>query len=92
MTSFEMIGVSRPAVGTDALGMDDLDRIDPEDLRHQLEEIRAALEPLLTPADASRLGLTEITVGLTLGASGKILFIAEGSVEATITLTFSSLG
>jgi hypothetical protein len=62
--------------------------IDTDDLREQLAEIRDSLDPLLS--DSGRdLSLSSVDIALTLSASGKVLFIAEGAVEASITLTFS---
>ena len=62
--------------------------VDTDDLRNQLAEIRDSLDPLLS-GERTGLSLSEVTVGLTLSASGKVWFIAEGSVEASITLTFT---
>ena len=62
--------------------------VDTDDLREQLAQIRNSLDPLLSDEGAG-LSLSEITIALTLSASGKILFISESGVEASITLTFS---
>lgn len=93
MTLFGLAGVPAtapalaPGEGADTIG---LGVVDPQELREQLAEIRDALQPLLAEEQAagSGMGLAEITVGLALGASGKVLFIAEGSVEASIGLVF----
>jgi hypothetical protein len=76
---------TRPTV--DAFGTD-APSIDTNDLRNQLEEIRDSLDPLLSETGRA-LSLTSVDIALTLSASGKVLFIAEGGVEASITLTFS---
>ena len=63
-------------------------KIDPDDLRRQLEQIRDSLDPLLHDPSTG-LSLNSVEIGLTLSASGKVLFIGEAGVEASITLTFS---
>jgi hypothetical protein len=69
-------------------GADAVPKVDMDDLRDQLQEIRDSLDPLLS--DSGRgLSLNDVEIALTLSASGKVLFIAEGGVEASITLTFS---
>lgn len=93
MPSYELVGVPEAEVmGFDSQTADILQRVDLDDLRAQLTEIRDALKPVLDEdeAEGGRMRLDEIKVGLTLGASGRIMFIAKGSVEATITMTFSA--
>lgn len=63
-------------------------QIDTVKLRDQLGDIRDALSPLLAD-QGSPLSLSELEIGLTLSASGKVMFIAEAGIEASITLTFS---
>jgi hypothetical protein len=72
----------------DAFGTDREPTVDTDALRDQLEEIRDSLDPLLSDTGRA-LSLSSVDVALTLSASGKVLFIAEGGVEASITLTFS---
>jgi hypothetical protein len=72
----------------DAIGTDRAPTVDTDDLRDQLEKIRDSLDPLLSDS-GSGLSLSSVDISLTLSASGKVLFIAEGAVEASITLTFS---
>lgn len=58
-------------------------------LRSQLEEIRDAILPIAGPgAEAGSFGLQTLEFDLTIGAEGKIWFVAKGSVEASIKLTF----
>jgi hypothetical protein len=78
------------ATGTtvDAVDTDAVPRLDTEDLRVQLEEIRDSLAPLISDSDRS-LSLSAVELALTLSASGKVLFVGEAGVEASITLTFS---
>lgn len=63
--------------------------VDTAELRQQLADIRDALAPVLEDDGGAALRLSSLEIGLTLSASGKVLFIAEAGVEATITLTFS---
>jgi len=65
-------------------------QVDLEKLRDQLTDIRDALHPLLE-ADATThgLGLASVEVKLSVGFEGKVLFVAKGSAEASITLTFA---
>jgi hypothetical protein len=64
--------------------------VDLDELRDQLREIRDAINPVITevPADGA-LGLESVVISLAIGYKGKILFLVSGSVEASITLTFS---
>ena len=64
--------------------------VDLDELRDQLREIRDAINPIITevPADGA-LGLESLVLSLTVGYQGKLLFLVSGSVQASITLTFS---
>jgi len=64
--------------------------VDLDELRDQLSEIRDAINPIITevPADGA-LGLESLELSLTVGYEGRILFLVSGSVQASITLTFS---
>lgn len=61
-----------------------------DDLREELIEIRDAINPIITevPADGA-LSLQRLVLSLTVSRQGRILFLMSGSVEASITLTFS---
>ena len=72
----------------DAIGTDAAPKVDTDNLCRDLAQIRNSLDPLLSD-DGARLSLSEVTIGLTLSATGKVLFISEATVEASITLTFS---
>jgi hypothetical protein len=63
--------------------------VDTDKLREDLAEIRDSLSPVLEEEPGNKLALSELEIGLTLSAEGKLLFIATAGVEATITLTFS---
>ncbi len=72
------------------MGAEDLPDIDVDQVRQQLDEIRASLEPLIT--DGGGLGLKEVAVELGVTMTGKVGFIvagAEAEASATITLTFA---
>jgi hypothetical protein len=64
--------------------------VDLDKLRDQLTEIRDAISPMVTevPADGA-LGLESVAISLTVSREGRILFIASGSVSASITLTWA---
>lgn len=67
-----------------------LGKVDPEALSAQLAEIRNALDPFVdSGGQASAFGLESLEIALTIGAEGKVWFVASGSVEASITMTFS---
>ena len=65
--------------------------LDLDDLSEQLQEIRNAITPVIAdePQAAGGFGLESLEIALTVGAEGKIWFIVSGSVEASITMTFS---
>lgn len=67
--------------------------VDLEELKDQLKEIRNAINPIIAEeSQAGGFGLDSLEISLTVGASGKVLFIASGSVEASITMTFARPG
>jgi hypothetical protein len=68
--------------------LDAAPQVDTDDLCQELAQIRDSLGPLLSDS-AKDLSLSSVDIALTLSASGKVWFIAEGAVEASITLTFS---
>ena len=59
-------------------------------LRSQLEEIRDAILPVAAePAGAQGgFGLQTLEIDLTIGAEGQVWFVAKGSLEASLKLTF----
>jgi len=65
--------------------------VDLDDLSGQLQEIRDAITPIIAgeTQTAGDFGLESLEISLTVGAEGKIWFIASGSAEASITMTFS---
>jgi hypothetical protein len=59
-------------------------------LRSQLEEIRDAILPVASAPNVAKdgFGLQTLELDLTIGAEGQVWFVAKGSVEASIKLTF----
>ncbi|TML45289.1 MAG: hypothetical protein E6G19_05265 [Actinobacteria bacterium] len=59
-------------------------------LRSQLEEIRDAILPVAAGPDGAvgGFGLQTLEIDLTIGAEGQVWFVAKGSLEASIKLTF----
>ena len=82
MAEYEVIGPRTEGVTAQLFG-----HIDPNDLCEQLKDIRDSLAPVVQDS-TSGLPLQQVEVGLTLSASGKVAFIAEAGLEASITLTF----
>jgi hypothetical protein len=63
--------------------------VDPSDLAKQLKDISDAVAPVLAESDAKQpFGLDSIELTLTIGGEGRVLFVAKGSVEASIKATF----
>ena len=63
--------------------------VDVSTVRTQLEEIRDAILPVASGGDGGGgFGLQTLEIDLTIGAEGKIWFVAKGSAEASIKLTF----
>jgi hypothetical protein len=62
--------------------------IDLEKLRDQLQEIRDGLAGIAGESAADGLRLETLEIDLTVGAEGSVWFVAKGSAEASIKLTF----
>jgi len=58
-------------------------------LSDQLKEIRDAFVGITQERSADGFGLSSLEVDLTIGAEGRVWFVAKGSVEASIKLTFA---
>ena len=87
MSSYGVVDLSSTApVALGAAGSGELEL---SGLASQLEEIRDALQPVLDePSPAGGFGLQSLEVALTIGLEGKVWFVASGSAEASVTLTF----
>lgn len=63
--------------------------VDPEKLAGQLKHISDSIAPVLAKTEVKEgFGLQTIEIALTLGAEGGVWFVAKGSAEASITVTF----
>jgi len=63
--------------------------VDLDSLREQLEEIRDSLTPVVSDqAEGDGLRLQEIELSLAVGLEGKVWFVAKGTAEASLKLTF----
>jgi hypothetical protein len=64
-------------------------RVSPSELANQLKDISDAIAPVLAEAEpSSGFGLQTIELSLTIGAEGGVWFVAKGSAEASIAVTF----
>lgn len=63
--------------------------VDLDELRDQLVEIRDTLSGLIDADSPDGIRLSSVELSLTVGAEGGVWFIAKGSVEGSITMTFS---
>jgi hypothetical protein len=61
-----------------------------EQVAEQLREIRDTISQVIDEEPhAGRIGLDSIEISLTVGAEGRVWFVAKGSVEASIKLIFA---
>jgi len=64
--------------------------VDPARIARELRDVTDAIAPVLADADAhATFGLHTVELALTIGAEGGVWFVAKGSAEASIKLTFS---
>ena len=92
MATFDIVDLSRPGVVTRGGGYQTdslVGTMDTVELARQLHELRSDLSSVLEASEKG-IGLKSILVRLTVGAEGRVAFIAKGSVEASIEVTFSS--
>lgn len=81
--TYDIVDLSAgPGVQVEAWG-----KVNPRNLVEKLIPIRDALTQLIEPN--SKFGLQSLEVSLTLTAEGGVAFIAKGSAEASLTLTFA---
>jgi|1185.fasta_scaffold304869_1 hypothetical protein len=83
-----------PEEQTEVQGWRRIGDVDPEALAGQLEPIREAFESRLFQGSRGVVGfgLQSVEVSLTVTAEGGVGFIAKGSIEGSITLTFERPG
>jgi hypothetical protein len=91
MTDFGVIDLSTESpVQVTAIGGWGDRKINLVEVRRQLEEIRDAILPVATGGGTQGgFGLQSLVIALTVSAEGKILFVAKGAIEASISLTFA---
>ena len=92
MANFDIVDLTKPGVITrgGAYQTDSLvGTMDTVELARQLQELRSDLSSVLNASEKG-IGLKSIVVRLTVGAEGRVAFIAKGSIEASIEVTFSS--
>jgi len=64
-------------------------KVNLEDVRRQLEEIRDAILPVATGGGTQGgFGLQSLEIALAISGEGRILFVAKGAFEASIALRF----
>ena len=56
----------------------------------QLESLRADLSAHISESSGSGLALKSLVLTLSIGAEGKVAFVAKGTAEASIEITFES--
>ena len=72
-----------------AVSIESAPSVDPQRIAGQLKEISDAIGPVLAQSQpASGIGLESIELALTIGAEGGVWFVAKGSAEASIKVTF----
>jgi hypothetical protein len=85
-----VLDLSSPGVDVEAVARG---VVDPDRIARELKDISDRIAPVLAePQPSAGLGLASVEVSLTIGAEGGVWFIAKGSAEASITLTFSRPG
>lgn len=62
--------------------------VDTAAVAHGLEALRQDLTAHVTQGEEGGLRLDEVTFSLTVSAEGKVAFVAKGSAEASIAITF----
>jgi hypothetical protein len=92
MAKFDVVDLTKGSIVTRGGEYGDrsiVGSIDTADLARQLDTLRTDLSTVLDASERG-IGLNSIVVKLTVGAEGRVAFIAKGSVEASIEVTFSS--
>ena len=91
MSTFEIVDLTRGALvrggHPDAPAV--VGSIDTQELAAQIESLRQDLDGTIGRSERG-LGVTSLVIKLTLGAEGRVAFVAKGSVEASIEVTFTT--
>ena len=70
--------------------IEEIGRVSSEQVANQLKEISHTIGTVLDEEPPSgQVRLDTVEIALTVGAEGGVWFVAKGSIEASITLTFS---
>ena len=92
MANFDLVDITGVGVTTRGLGgASVVGSIDTGELAKQLDTLRADLDTKIGESGQGGLGLRSVVVKLTIGAEGRIAFIAKGSAEASIEVTFARI-
>jgi hypothetical protein len=89
---FSVVDLSRNDFGRGPalLQASEIGQVDLDALRDQLVEIRDSIGQVIdSSCEAGALHLSTIELDLTVGLEGKVWFIAKGSAEASLKLTWS---
>jgi hypothetical protein len=89
MPKFEVVDLSVVDLTAAETTIEAKGEVDLDSLRSQLEQIRDAIIPLLQAQQPAGIGLSSIEIALSVGFEGKVWFIAKGTAEASIKLTFA---
>lgn len=74
-----------------SMAMRSTTEVEPRAIAAQLQQIRDAIGPtLVESASARSAGLKQVEIALTIGAEGGVWFVAKGSAQASIKLTFET--
>jgi hypothetical protein len=82
MANFDIVDLTKPGVitrGGDYQPDSLVGTMDTVELAHQLQELRSDLSSVLDDSEKG-IGLKSIVIRLTVGADGRVAFIAKGSV------------
>jgi hypothetical protein len=88
--TYPIVDLTQPVPEADFPGYTSQSKVNPGNLADELVTIRDAFQRVLhgPAAPAGGFGLKMVEVSLTVTAEGGVAFIAKGSIEGSITLTF----
>lgn len=91
MSSFKVVDLSQSSTAEESiLQASGNGEVNLQLLREQLEEIRDGLMPVIADqTENGGLHLESLELALTVGLEGKIWFVAKGTGEASLTLTWT---
>ena len=88
--TYPIVDLTQAVPEADFPGFMSQSKVNPRNLADELVPIRDAFQKVLAGQDAAGggFGLRTVEVSLTVTAEGGVAFIAKGSIEGSITLTF----